>query len=828
MIKKVTDALGNTTLTEYNADGQVTKDTNKNGKSTLYQYSTTTGQLEQMTDAKSNITKYQYDNMGNVTVETAADISKTTYEYDKFGRQSAIIDAMGGRTEYTYDVNGNVTIEKDALGNETKYSYDKLNRVISTTDALGNVTKNEYDALGRKIKETDSNGGATSTDYDPNGNIVAVTDSLGHVTKNEYDKVGNLKSTIDAKGNKTTYGYDAGGRKIKQTNPLAGSITWGYDKNGNLTKVTDENGNTMAYAYDNLNQLVTKTDALGKKTTYQYDKEGNKVEETNALGYTTKYSYDAIGNRIKETKVKSGVTATSTYAYDDLNQLMQTTDKKGTRIYTYDEFNNRKGKEETGKDKITYTYNNLNELVKETQGADTNTYSYDAKGNLSSKKVNGITKATYTFDSTNMLTSVKNTSNKTTSKYEYDGAGNRIKKTVSKNNKVVSKKSYVIDTMSSNQDIIAEGDSLSGDETDFTYGLGLVSVESGKGISYYRIDEKNSVEEIQNNSGVMKAEISCDEFGNVENPDDIGTNGNIFGYTGHVYDAESSQLYVKARYYDFKTGRFISEDSNLGEIEDTLTKNLYIYCRENPLMYMDSDGHYASTQSIINDGGSSKENHGGSSKKKGKGNLVTVTQLQEFGWCNTSDAFVKKLNGALISYGITNKNSIALFMATMAAESDYGRTALEEGSDSYFAGKSYGKNRRGAGYIQITHKETHLTFLKTIPNCSYSGEDTATYIAKNYAVEASAWYWSKMQKTGEGNLNAYVTKNGGNLGIFLITQYYVNGVPDGIMNDLTAIRKGSKFKIGKNSLSVNGHSYRLPNGWAKRKSAYDKAVQVFK
>ena len=218
---------------------------------------------------------------------------------------------------------------------------------------------------------------------------------------------------------------------------------------------------------------------------------------------------------------------------------------------------------------------------------------------------------------------------------------------------------------------------------------------------------------------------------------------------------------------------------------------------------------------------------GGSDIVEGTGNLVTVSQLKEFGWRDTSDAFVKKLNDTLIKYGIKDKNSVALFMATMAAESDYGRVALEEGSDSYFAEKSYGKNRRGAGYIQITHKETHLAFLKTM-NDSFSGEDTASYIAKNYAMEASAWYWSKMQKTGEGNLNAYVTKNGGSLGVFLITQYYVNGVPNGINNDLASIRKGDSFTINENSLSVNGHTYRLPNGWNKREDARNKAMEVFK
>ncbi|OPZ89759.1 MAG: tRNA nuclease WapA precursor [Firmicutes bacterium ADurb.Bin419] len=221
---------------------------------------------------------------------------------------------------------------------------------------------------------------------------------------------------------------------------------------------------------------------------------------------------------------------------------------------------------------------------------------------------------------------------------------------------------------------------------------------------------------------------------------------------------------------------------------------------------------------------------------KGTGKtLVTAAQLKEFGWSDTSDAFVKKLNDALVRYGITDKDSIALFMATMAEESGWGKYTIEQGSDSYFAGKKYGKNGRGAGYIQITWRDTHLKFLKSMGD-NFSGADTAQYIADHYPMEAAAWFWSNEAKTGEGNLNAYVNKNGSNLGIFLITQYFVNGlvtdkngnVPAAFMSDLAAIRQGGTFNINGTSLSVNGNTWRLPVNWSSRKDAYDKAIKAFK
>jgi len=53
-------------------------------------------------------------------------------------------------------------------------------------------------------------------------------------------------------------------------------------------------------------------------------------------------------------------------------------------------------------------------------------------------------------------------------------------------------------------------------------------------ISYYRIDEKNSVTDILDSAGKVKATIEYDEYGVTSNPEVVSTGGNIFAYTGHV------------------------------------------------------------------------------------------------------------------------------------------------------------------------------------------------------------------------------------------------------------------------------------------------------
>jgi uncharacterized protein RhaS with RHS repeats len=58
-------------------------------------------------------------------------------------------------------------------------------------------------------------------------------------------------------------------------------------------------------------------------------------------------------------------------------------------------------------------------------------------------------------------------------------------------------------------------------------------------------------------------------------------------------------IYLRARSYDPSIGRFISRDSFTGKIEDPLSLNLYTYCHNNPVLYVDENGHWPKLSSIL-------------------------------------------------------------------------------------------------------------------------------------------------------------------------------------------------------------------------------------
>ena len=48
--------------------------------------------------------------------------------------------------------------------------------------------------------------------------------------------------------------------------------------------------------------------------------------------------------------------------------------------------------------------------------------------------------------------------------------------------------------------------------------------------------------------------------------------------------------YLRARYYDPSIGRFISYDIEEGSISNPQDMNRYVYCRNNPIKYVDPSG----------------------------------------------------------------------------------------------------------------------------------------------------------------------------------------------------------------------------------------------
>jgi len=68
-----------------------------------------------------------------------------------------------------------------------------------------------------------------------------------------------------------------------------------------------------------------------------------------------------------------------------------------------------------------------------------------------------------------------------------------------------------------------------------------------------------------------------------------------FLYTGKPSDDSTGLYYFGARHYLPEIGSFITEDTHPATLSDPQTLNVYAYCRNNPLKYVDPNGRWIET-----------------------------------------------------------------------------------------------------------------------------------------------------------------------------------------------------------------------------------------
>jgi RHS repeat-associated protein len=274
-----------------------------------------------------------------------------------------------------------------------------------------------------------------------------------------------------------------------------------------------------------------------------------------------------------------------TYAYDAIGQLTRAVfESVNPEIedqdlsYIYDESGNRI---RTIINDVTteYSTNNMNQYTT----AGTAAYEYDNDGNLISK-TDGSDLCTYTYDDENQLTEV--VTPKGTWNYEYDALGNRIA-TVQNGERI----DYLVDPTGL-VNIIGEyngdGDLL----VHYTHGLGLTSRVDPSGVAtYYHFDSMGNTSELTSQSTEVHNTYSYAPFGRVLSESESVQNPFSFEGLFGVMGEASGLYFMRARFYDPESGRFMSEDPIVYSMDSL---NLYEYCNNSPIVFSDPTGLEAS------------------------------------------------------------------------------------------------------------------------------------------------------------------------------------------------------------------------------------------
>jgi RHS repeat-associated protein len=100
----------------------------------------------------------------------------------------------------------------------------------------------------------------------------------------------------------------------------------------------------------------------------------------------------------------------------------------------------------------------------------------------------------------------------------------------------------------------------------YSYGLQRISqdqiADGAWTPSFYGYDGAGSVRQLTNSSGIVSDTYEYDAFGNEVNH--TGTTPNNYLYRGEQYDSDLGLYYLRARYMNPLTGRFLSRDPEGG------------------------------------------------------------------------------------------------------------------------------------------------------------------------------------------------------------------------------------------------------------------------
>ncbi|MBD3316819.1 MAG: PKD domain-containing protein, partial [Chitinivibrionales bacterium] len=622
-----TDENGNTTNYEYDALGRNTRIIDPLGNATRYAFDAQ-GNRTGMTDANGNTTTWLFDDYDRVVQIIYPDGSSYSYTYDEAGRKVRETDANGNTTAFAYDAVGNLISVTDACGGVTSYEYDANDNLIGRTDANGNAESWTYDALSRKTDHTRADGETESWTHDAEGNVLTHTAFGGDVTGYTYDALGRLvgkefsdgtsivttytlsgqKETVTYGGDVTSYTYDLRDRIVVRIDPDGVEVSYTWDDAGNRTSVSTSDGTTQ-YVYDDLNRLLAVTDPHGRVTSYEYDAVGNRIRVINGNETSVEYTYDGrnhltklvnrdadnavltsyqyeldpVGNRTKVTEENG---RTVDYTYDACHRLIQEgiadpVSGGGTIEYTYDAVGNRLTKEVDGA-VTNYTYNALNQLTVEGGIS----YTYDINGRLVGKS-DGAEYTSYEWNDDNRLVRVTKPDGGVT-EYRYDANGDRVS---SITDGVVT--NYVLRDCRDCGDlsqVIEERDGAGNVNVRYELGDDLISRRGNGSITYYLYDGRGSTRMLTDAGGNATDTYTYDAFG--EMLASTGTTPNTYLFTGEQYDPNARFYYLRARYYDQATGRFISPDPFSGVITDPYSLHKYLYAHANPVMNTDPSGRF--------------------------------------------------------------------------------------------------------------------------------------------------------------------------------------------------------------------------------------------
>ncbi len=530
--------------------------------------------LIRMRDSKGQVYRFSYNALG--WPEKRFDPADTLNRYDA----------------YRYDRDGSLTGWTNRRGQALTYAYDALHRMLVKSGANAVVDSFSYSLDGLQVVAWDSVARDTLQWNSALVPIRAVTMLNGHHFERDYALLptGELDSVAITSDAGITFWQ----RKVLRNNWTHETVglrlgasttpTWIRDADGLRTSVvwTGSPSTSLSSAYTTLH--LHMTDSLGDATLntslghgYGHDFVTRIARETNSDRTTGReFTYDSIGQltRIQFVRYNHSVSPFTGFGCttsDDGWSCPFIAGTDSTSTYSYDRAGNRTDRA------AQYDVGNRIRVF----GSDT--FAIDNDGNVS-RRYRGAASTSYYWSADGLLDSV--VAGPAHLAYEYDAEGRLVRK---RRNGAVDR--YFL---WQGDQLLAE---LNGTATqrigEYVYAGGIdhplaliTGATNPTTTRYFAQDGLQNVVGVVRNT-TLDQKVAYDAWGYQQQLTGTVSDTNRLRWKGLFWEGDSTRLYyVRNRWYDAVTGRFMSEDPTRFSAD----ANLYLFAGSDPVNFSDPSG----------------------------------------------------------------------------------------------------------------------------------------------------------------------------------------------------------------------------------------------
>ncbi|WP_230953246.1 RHS repeat-associated core domain-containing protein [Burkholderia stagnalis] len=441
------DAAGGVIAYRYGANGQLAEVRSPAGVEHV-NYDAE-GRLLRHTDQLDRSTRYSYDAVGRIASRADALGQTLAYRYDRLGRLTALTDANFATYQFHYDPAGRLIEEVGFDGKSTRYEYDSESGSLLAVNEAGSVTSTEVDARGRLMKRAAGESEERFA-YDPSGRLIEAANRYSRV-QFFFDPVGNLVREHHAYsvfGESRSYvwhhEYDELGNRRRTVRPDGHAIDWLMYGSGHVHGMLLDGEERVQIERDDLHRETARilSSKVGQRT--MYDPAGRVLQQT--VQRTTspaplaerRYRYDAVGQL---TRIEDSRQGGTDYRYDPIGRLIEAISPVAKERFAFDPASNiidpvQQQAAPASRPSPVRPENTLPVEVPKVLGNLLKAYTgmhfeYDARGNLIRKR-SPAGEQEYEWDEFNRLLGarVAETSRQSQARYFYDAFGRRIAKEV--------------------------------------------------------------------------------------------------------------------------------------------------------------------------------------------------------------------------------------------------------------------------------------------------------------------------------------------------------------------------------------------------------------